>query len=575
MTTPWRRVLVGLLLVLSALWVGPAYAHAALVRADPAPGSTVQAAPAQMTLEFTEELDPSFSAVRLIDKDSQTVRPGPGVVDSTKPTVLRLDLGSLPNGTYTAIWRVRSAADGHVTEGNVPFGVGEPVIATALIPPLGTPDPATLPPPPFDSLVRGLNYIALMLALGCVPFALLVWRPVARAVAPATAHDADAALLGMFRRTVVAGSVLLVAVALVFAVEQAATAADVPIVAAFGAPLASFFGTRTGLLLLVRMLGAALLAGLALRLPPPGQGSPRRWWAALLLGVALLLTFSLGGHAASERDAAIIAVPLIWLHLAAMVAWLGGLVPLGAALLLSRRNPDRMLPLARLIPRFSLLALVAVAVLTLTGSYSAWLQVGRLDLLALTTYGRALSVKLGLFALLLVLGAVNLLIVSPQLRKSGDRLARPFIQTIRWEVVLGVLLLLAVGTMTSVAPARTAWLEHQRMGIVDRATADDVDLTLRVAPALIGDNEFAVDVVDRRPGAADKPARVLINFGMVGMDMGNLRAETQSRDGVRFTSRGSYTTMAGRWQLEVVLRRAGFDDVTHTFEVDLLESSFS
>ena len=31
--------------------------------------------------------------------------------------------------------------------------------------------------------------------------------------------------------------------------------------------------------------------------------------------------------------------------------------------------------------------------------------------------------------------------------------------------------------------------------------------------------------------------------------------------------------MGGRWHIEVVLRRAGFDDVQHTFEVDIVRGA--
>jgi hypothetical protein len=146
---------------------------------------------------------------------------------------------------------------------------------------------------------------------------------------------------------------------------------------------------------------------------------------------------------------------------------------------------------------------------------------------------------------------------------------------VRAELLLGALVLLTVGAMTSIAPSLTAWAEHERQGIAQTAASGGVDLTLRIAPAQIGDNEFAVDVRDPRPGARQAETTVLLNFGMVGMDMGDLQTEatgTATTPIERYTARGNYTTMGGRWQIEVVLRRAGFDDVRHTFEVDIVRS---
>ena len=103
-----------------------------------------------------------------------------------------------------------------------------------------------------------------------------------------------------------------------------------------------------------------------------------------------------------------------------------------------------------------------------------------------------------------------------------------------------------------------------------------MDLTLRIAPAQIGDNEFAVDVRDPRPGAQDAPTKVLLNFGMVGMDMGQLQTEAKQAGTPtieRYTARGNYTNMGGRWHVEVILRRSGFDDVRHTYVVDIVRSA--
>ncbi len=180
---------------------------------------------------------------------------------------------------------------------------------------------------------------------------------------------------------------------------------------------------------------------------------------------------------------------------------------------------------------------------------------------------------MGLFGLLFLLGALNLGILSRRLRASGNQLARPFGRSVRAELALGALLLLAVGAMTSVAPSKTAWDAHERLGLMQEAKEGDVDLVLRVAPAQIGDNEFAVDVTDKRPGAQSAPSKVLLRFDMVGMNMGILQTDTQTTDKQRYTSRGNFTSMGGRWNVEVVLRRAGFDDVRHTFSLNIVRSA--
>jgi copper transport protein len=568
-----RSVIATFLVAL--LLAAPVAAHANLVRSEPAAGAVLQTAPKELVLEFSEELDPTFSRVQLVDSESQIVNAGPGTIDASNPKIIRLALHDLQKDSYTALWRSRSAADGHTTEGSVPFGVGVAANTASLIPAPDAPDPATETPPPLDSAARWLNFLWLAVAFGGLPFALLVWRPATR-IAQRDGADvtaADAAMTATIRRLILIGGLLFLLANAFFLLTQAATAAGVPLGQAFGVPALQLLGSRSGQLILARAGLTVLLMALAWWLPPAGRGPAWPWWVALLLGAGVILTFSLNAHAAAEAQGAALAIALDWVHVAAMVAWLGGLVPLLIAVRAARHTPERALPLAALIPRFSWLAGPCVTLLTLTGLYAYLLHIDRLDLLAATTYGRALLIKLSILGLMFVLGAINLAILSRRLRASGNRLARAFGRSVRTELALGALLLLVVGVMTSVAPSATAWEAHERLGLEQEAREGDVDLVLRVAPAQIGDNEFAVDVADKRPGAQAAPAKVLLRFDMVGMEMGVLQTDTQTTDKQRYSARGSFTSMGGRWNVEVVLRRAGFDDVRHTFQMDIIRSA--
>jgi copper transport protein len=671
-----------LAITVALLFVRAAAAHASLVRSDPAAGTMLEQSPPSLRLEFSEDLDLAFSQAQLFDSRNQLIEPGPGTIDSAAPRVLRLILPDLPKGSYTALWRVRSAADGHVTQGNLPFGVGVAPAGTALIPPPGTPDPATLPPPLLDTFARWLNFVAAALALGGLPFAVFVWRPALRAVGDRRTKDegrrtkdegarkedgeaaqartealqaqteasharteavpggtvdthasADVALTRFIRRTTALGGVLFVLTNLFFLLTQAAAAANVSLAQAIGLPpyvgippVLQLLSGRSGLLWLARLALTLQIVVLTRRLPSAGHGPAQLWWALLAVGGVVVLTLSLLSHAAAS-SAVMIAVPLDWLHLVAMLAWLGGLVPLAFAISMrtATPNPDEALgaphqgvPLALIMPYFSRLTSVCVAILIVTGIYNYTLQIGALDLLAATTYGRALLIKLGLFGVLLLLGGLNLFVLTPRLRlptkdegrqtmderrrtkddgrrtmrrrlssiafgQKADRipenqavkpsLVRAFGRSVRAELIAGALLLLLVGTMTSVAPSKTAWEAHEQQGIAQSATIGAVGLTLRIAPAQIGDNEFAVDVADARPGAAAAPTRVLLRFEMQGMDMGKLETPAQPTGAERYTARGSFTSMGGRWHVEVLLRRASFDDVRHTFEVDIVRGA--
>jgi copper transport protein len=555
--------ILGLAAILLLWQIGTAAAHANLVRSTPAAGASLASAPDMVVLEFSEALDPSFSKLTIYDSASTLVEPGPGQVDPAAPERLSQPMPPVPNGTYTIRWRVRSAVDGHITEGTIPFGVGVAASIPAAFPPPGTPDPLTEAPPLPDTILRWAGLLAVLLGLGGVVFCLLIWRPATNAAD----SDLTMALVRATRKLTLAGAILAGVATLLFLVTQAARAAEVGWFAAIGAPVARLLAGRSGAWWLGRLALLGLLGYLGFTLPERIAGW--RWWLALLAGAGVLLTFSATAHAAAVSPAPLLAIGADWLHLSAMVVWLGGLPALLALLWALSGHPDRRSILAAVVPRFSRLAIVCVLVLSLTGTYSAIIHVGRWDLLPTTTYGRALLAKLAAMALLLALGAINWLIVTPRLRAAPADAPRSLGRTVRGELILAVVVLGLVGVMTSSAPSLAAFQAHAQQGIIEQASVGGASLTLRMAPGTVGDNSLAVDVTDPRPGAAAVPAVVLIRATMQSMDMGTVEVFLETADQVRFTTRGSFLTMAGPWKLTVIVRRSGFDDLIHDFVIPL------
>lgn len=99
-----------------------ASAHAFLDQADPKVGSTVQAAPKEVQLRFSEALEGAFSAIQVLDANGQPVTTARARVDGGNPQHLRLAVPPLRPGPYVVKWRVVSV-DTHATEGHYTFTV--------------------------------------------------------------------------------------------------------------------------------------------------------------------------------------------------------------------------------------------------------------------------------------------------------------------------------------------------------------------------------------------------------------------------------------------------------------------
>jgi hypothetical protein len=100
-----------------------ALAHAFLDHALPAVGATVAQAPTEVTLWFTQALEPAFAGCAVTNGAGERVDTGQVTVDTKDPQELHVPLKALPPGDYKVSWHVVSV-DTHRTIGDFSFTVG-------------------------------------------------------------------------------------------------------------------------------------------------------------------------------------------------------------------------------------------------------------------------------------------------------------------------------------------------------------------------------------------------------------------------------------------------------------------
>lgn len=174
----------------------------------------------------------------------------------------------------------------------------------------------------------------------------------------------------------------------------------------------------------------------------------------LVLAGAFVVSLAWVGHAAGvegAEGAALLASQV--LHLGAAAGWLGGLPPLGVTLALSRGRPGTLGFAAAVTRRFSLLGVVCVAVLVLSGIVNSWVLVGTIPGLLGTPYGQILLIKLALVAGMVALAAVNRFWLTPAFDREPRRAVRILERTVTIETALGIGVLVAVGALGAAAPA--------------------------------------------------------------------------------------------------------------------------
>ncbi|MFQ5577407.1 MAG: copper resistance protein CopC [Anaerolineae bacterium] len=135
----------GLTLLLFALMVSAAAAHALLLKSEPADGELLAQSPERVQAWFSEELDSRLSSMQVFNTGGAQVDTGDGGVDLNDPDHASMIVTlppALPDGAYTVRWAVVTPDDNGLTQGEFAFGVGEGVTldgAVASPPPSCTP----------------------------------------------------------------------------------------------------------------------------------------------------------------------------------------------------------------------------------------------------------------------------------------------------------------------------------------------------------------------------------------------------------------------------------------------------
>lgn len=113
--------MTGVLLLLLGLPTFVA-AHANLDHAEPKVGSTVNEAPKEVKIWFSQSVEPAFSTIEVFDSAGKQIDKKDSHVDKADKTILIVSVPTLENGTYKVVWHVVST-DTHKTHGDFKFTV--------------------------------------------------------------------------------------------------------------------------------------------------------------------------------------------------------------------------------------------------------------------------------------------------------------------------------------------------------------------------------------------------------------------------------------------------------------------
>jgi len=526
-----------------------AWAHAALLKTVPEASRTINSAPPEVRLTYSEPIEPRFAIVSVTDAAGKQVTNGQPASAPGAPQTLVTPLKHVPEGWYLVFWRVISA-DGHPVRGAFTFAAG--------------PNPG--PPPQFRVpslsetatttrllVSRWLVFLAVLSSLGLFVLRALIARPVARAVRGTSLRALNVAFA-----VAVAVSLVVIPVYVIVATAQFTLRSVFDLGAIVPVARDSGFGRDfLDLELVFALFAVAAGAALFVDRPEREQRSVVELLAlpaALAAGAAALLLPALAGHAGQKSPRGL-ALPLDVFHLGAVAVWLGGLIGL-VVLWLSVGRTGRSAVLAYVVPRFSAVAFCSVLLLIGTGTGQALLELPTLASLWQTSYGQALIWKIALLAAALVLAGVNLARTKPRLQ-AGDASAPILLRRlVQGEIVFVAAALFAAAVLSSLAPPSSALAKVQN--VAARVGPGPVTATVSKSPYKVRvqvtpnraavPNAFSLELT--RNGKPVPGAEVITKFDMLDMEMGEQSYRLrEQRPGV-FSKSAPALVMVGHWGLQ-------------------------
>lgn len=415
-----------LVAVTTAALMLPAVAsgHATLDRLSPAAQSRLGAPPKAVVLHFDQRVTMTAGAIKVFSTGGRLV--SGEAVSGDHGRVIRAPLLGLRQGqSYTVRWRATSS-DGHTGSGVYTFGIG-------VTPPPPTEAFGSTGPTWTDDGARWAFFVALAVLVGSIGLRLLVLR-----------EPLPVPLSNRLYGIAAAGGIATLNVGIAAFVMRAADALQVPFVdLLYGdlSPMAT--KTRFGVAFVAMTLGYAVVTALVLLAWILDR--PRLLWPAFVLGLGFATGLSLSGHQGVEPNSTFLTGLADWLHLAAAMLWVGGLVALATC----------VWPLAPALRRtaflgFSRIATVLVAVLVLAGSYLSLERLPTVSDLWTTSYGQILVVKIAIVCVALGWGAVHHFFVRPRLER--DNAPRGLRRSLIGESSVAILVLLVAAVLVNARP---------------------------------------------------------------------------------------------------------------------------
>lgn len=484
-----KKLFLILMLVIS-FGLPLAEGHPFTLETDPPQASNSPVGITQISVTYSEAIEIDFSVLKVLDsngdqidnKDTKYLVGEEALVVSTPP---------LEDGVYTVTSKVLSKIDGHLVDYAFVFAVGEVKINLEDIPE-GTSETLFYP----EAGARFPGLVGQTIVLGCVISSILIWSTQRTKLfsdkleqLQEKFHNRFSTIIGIGLIAVFASNILMLAMQ---TVRLETSAIEV---------IQTSFGTTW----IIRMGITIALLAVWFWIERKSSISRINQIPLLVLSLALIATTTMIGHgSASEQSPAIV---LDYVHNLLSSVWIGGIIFFGFILLptFSKLDDNKKELLAlRTIPRFSIMIIISLGILVITGPTLLWFLESNVGLLLESTYGKLILAKIGIASIMIAIGGYNQFRVQ---KKAEENIKSNLIsvhkklkRSLKIEATLGIILLGVVALLTngSLPAGEVQQVQAQEItfGFQTVEFSENAKFNVNIEPFSSGQNTISVSVND-------------------------------------------------------------------------------
>lgn len=434
---------IALMVLMSISLLPAASAHPYIEKTIPDSSQNAPIGTTEIIVFFSEAVDIDFSEISVLNDKGERID-NRDVAYYQDDIALVVTTPPLESGAYTVSTNVLSKVDGHLVPWVFLFGAGDVALDPEQILDIEESTELIFLP---EAAAKFLGSMGQTIIVGAVIAAFAVWGMLRKQYIK---NDMQGRLEKIHHRMLVqltgAGLLLVLSSIVATLVTQ---------LIRLEASLGDVIQTQFGIIWLARLAVTAVLLAAWFAMNRSGAASSKT--QAVMLGSALImmLTYSISGHGAATEIAG--AVALDYVHNVVAGIWVGGIIYMlfGFIPTLSgypEGQRERVCLAA--IPRFSMIFIISVGVVIVTGPTLLWMLESDTVLITESLFGRLIMLKIAIASVMVGLGALIQYRVQRRaerdLRASRRILAHAKLKSaLRIDAALGVLLLVIVALLTN------------------------------------------------------------------------------------------------------------------------------